>query len=94
MTPDQLEIATLLRGLGKSAELIAIQTGLPLEGVTAWLKTDTWPTVDKQRKLFDAGANEPREMIKPAIATRRESGLHLFSSAGDKPDFQSHSGRS
>jgi hypothetical protein len=77
MTARQQEIAQLLRDLGKTPELIAIQTELPVDRIKDWLKTGVWKV--RQRTLFDAGEVEPRETQKPAITVAGNRGLQLFS---------------
>ena len=86
ITAQQSDDAELIKSLDRPAWVITANTSIPVEVVTAWLATGRWGAATKQQAFaFDAGENEPREMTKPAIATRHESGLHLFSQAGDKP---------
>lgn len=86
MTRERQETAEFLRSLGRPAEAIAINSQLPLAVVELWLKTDKWPSVDRQKFFtFDAGAS-PREMTQPATTLKGSHGLSLFSrSPGGNP---------
>ena len=78
MTPAQRADAELLRGLGRPAELIAVNTGLPLETVQHWLRTGLWPG-PRQKTLFDASGWGIRpSTTQPATASRGNYGLSLF----------------
>ena len=80
MTPAQIEIASLLKDLGRPPEMIAANAGIPVEIVKAWLRTGRWPkSTSTQKSLFEAGAS-PRETTKPAT-TASGHGLHLFARA-------------
>ena len=79
MTPAQRADAVLFRELGRPAEAISANTGIPVEIVKAWLRTGRWPK-STQKTLFDAG-DSTRETNQPAIATGRNSGLIHFSRA-------------
>ncbi len=87
MTPAQRETAELLRSLDRPAELIAVNAGIPVEIVRAWLRSGRWPkSTPKQQTLFDATGLSPRpETMKPATVGHSH-GLHLFSRAADVRD--------
>ena len=80
MTPAQREVAELLHDLKRPAELIAVNSGIDLPTIKAWLRTGRWPkSSPRQGRLFDPTGLSPRPpATQPAIATGRNSGLNLF----------------
>lgn len=80
MTRQQREDAELLRDLGRPAEIISANSGLPLDEVRAWLASGRWPG-PRQGQLFDPSGLSPRsEMAKPVTNLRDGHGLRLFAS--------------
>ena len=78
MADSQREIAELLRSLGRPPELIAVNVGMPLATIKAWLRTGRWPgPTHRQGRLFDPSGYSPRPTTKPAT-TASGHGLHLF----------------
>ena len=78
MTPAQRETAELLKSLGRPAELIAANTGIPVEIVKAWLKSGKW-LGPRQGRLFDPTGYSPRpSTTQPATASQGNHGLRLF----------------
>ena len=77
----QREVAELLKSLGRPAEAIIANTGLPLEIVQNWLKTGKWPG-PRQGRLFDPTGLSPRpETTQPVATDERDHGLRVFSRA-------------
>ena len=83
MTPAQREVAELLHDLKRPAELIAVNSGIDLPTIKAWLRTGRWPkSSPRQGRLFDPSGLSPRpSTTKPADTNTGNSGLHLFARA-------------
>ena len=78
MTPAQRETAELLKSLGRPAELIAANTGIPVEIIKNWLRSGRWPG-PRQQTLFDATGISPRPQTAQPVATdERDHGLRVF----------------
>lgn len=95
MTDSQRENAELLKALGRPADVIAVNTGLPLEAVRAWLRTGRWP-VPRQMTLFDRDGYSPRpETAQPVATDERDHGSRVFAAAGgqNQPPSSTHSGQ-